>query len=324
MRVLPLRAEVRTPNSEFEMNETVSVEYVTLDVFTERAFGGNPLAVIADARGLRDAEMQAIATEFNYSETTFVLPPTKSDAVARVRIFTPTRELPFAGHPNVGTAFVAAGLGGLFGRPLGEAFRFEEKAGLVSISIQREGGAVIGATLTAPQSLAIGKSVAAAVVAECVGLEAGNFRTDDGFPVVASVGLPFLFAELKERTALARCRPQTRLARKVAGAGADAIHLFVREGANLAARVFVEGGAGAYEDPATGSANVALAALIAERLPARDTELKLEIGQGEDMGRPSRLSARAVKREGAVERAEIGGRCIPMMRGRLSFARGSG
>ncbi len=303
------------------MSEMVSVDYVTLDVFTERAFGGNPLAVIPDARGLDDAEMQAIAIEFNYSETTFVLPPTDQRAVARVRIFAPTRELPFAGHPNVGTAFVVAGLGRLFGRPLGELFRFEEKAGLVSISIERESGAVKGATLRAPQSLAIGKSVPVEVVAKCVGLEAGNFRTEDGFPVVASVGLPFLFVELKDRAALARCRPQATFAQQVASAGADAIHLFVRNGKNLAARVFVEGAAGAYEDPATGSANVALAALIAERLPERDAELRLEISQGEDMGRSSRLSARAVKREGKVERAEIGGRCIPMMHGRLSFAR---
>ncbi|MGH7050710.1 MAG: PhzF family phenazine biosynthesis protein, partial [Acetobacteraceae bacterium] len=247
------------------MSEMVSVDYVTLDVFTERAFGGNPLAVIPDARGLDDAEMQAIAIEFNYSETTFVLPPTDQRAVARVRIFAPTRELPFAGHPNVGTAFVVAGLGRLFGRPLGELFRFEEKAGLVSISIERESGAVKGATLRAPQSLAIGKSVPVEVVAKCVGLEAGNFRTEDGFPVVASVGLPFLFVELKDRAALARCRPQATFAQQVASAGADAIHLFVRNGTNLTARVFVEGGAGAYEDPATGSANVALAALIAER-----------------------------------------------------------
>lgn len=303
------------------MHEMVRLDYVTLDVFTGHAFGGNPLAVIADARGLTDAEMQAIAAEFNYSETTFVLPPVDARAVALVRIFMPSRELPFAGHPNVGTAFVTAAKGELFGQRLGDGFLFEEKAGLVQISIQREHGAVAGATLVAPEALAIGRSVAAEIVAGCIGLERGDLRTEDGFPVVASVGLPFLFAELKDRDALARSRPAVAFAQQLAGSGSDAIHLFVREGTRVAARMFFGSGGGVIEDPATGSANVALAALIAERLPARDAELALEICQGEEMGRPSRLEARAVKRDGRIERAEIGGRCIEMMRGRLGFAR---
>ncbi|MGH7067337.1 MAG: PhzF family phenazine biosynthesis protein [Acetobacteraceae bacterium] len=303
------------------MHEMVSIDYVTLDVFTGHAFGGNPLAVIADARGLTDAEMQAIAGEFNYSETTFVLPPADARAAALVRIFMPSRELPFAGHPNVGTAFVTAAKGELFGRRLGDEFLFEEKAGLVRISIRREHGAVAGATLAAPQALVIGRSVAAKIVAGCVGLEPGDLKTGDGFPVVASVGLPFLFAELKDRGALARSRPTVAFAQQVPGLGADAIHLFVREGTRVAARMFFGSGAGVIEDPATGSANVALAALLAERLSARDAELALEISQGEDMGRPSRLQAHAVKRDGRIERAEIGGQCIEMMRGRLCFAR---
>lgn len=106
------------------------VAYETVDVFAEAQFGGNPLAVVADARGLTAAQMQAIAREFNYSESTFVLPPADARNTARVRIFTPTNEIPFAGHPNVGTAFVLARAGAVFGRASDDVMRFEEGAGL--------------------------------------------------------------------------------------------------------------------------------------------------------------------------------------------------
>ena len=121
--------------------------YITVDVFTDRAFGGNPLAVVLDAGGLSTAQMQAVATEFNYSETTFVLPPRDSANDAWVRIFTVNRELPFAGHPNVGTAFVLARQAA---KPP-ERVLFEEGAGLVPVAILKEGGKPVGAELTAPQ-----------------------------------------------------------------------------------------------------------------------------------------------------------------------------
>src|ERR1700746_4204197 len=108
--------------------------YITVDVFTDRTFGGNPLAVVLDAQGLTTAQMQAIATEFNYSETTFVLPPREAGHDAHVRIFTPVRELPFAGHPNVGTAFVLARLAA---KPPAR-FTFEEGAGVVPIAVLTE------------------------------------------------------------------------------------------------------------------------------------------------------------------------------------------
>src|SRR6476646_3292590 len=123
--------------------------YITVDVFTDKAFGGNPLAVILDAGGLSTAQMQAIATEFNYSETTFVLPPADRANDAQVRIFTVNYEIPFAGHPNVGTAFVLAAQAP---KPP-ERLRFEEKAGLVPVEILTEQGRVSGAELTAPQAL---------------------------------------------------------------------------------------------------------------------------------------------------------------------------
>src|SRR6476469_542393 len=123
--------------------------YITVDVFTDRAFGGNQLAVVLDAGGLSTTQMQSIATEFNYSETTFVLPPRDAANDAEVRIFTPVRELPFAGHPNVGTAFVLATIA----KEPKAQLRFEEKAGLVPVDIVRDGRKVVATELTAPQAL---------------------------------------------------------------------------------------------------------------------------------------------------------------------------
>jgi trans-2,3-dihydro-3-hydroxyanthranilate isomerase len=132
-----------------------SLSYVTADVFTRTRFAGNPLAVIPDARGLGDLEMQRIAAEFNYSESTFVLPPEDDANTARVRIFTPTAELPFAGHPNVGTGFILGRQGELFGRAVPETMRFEERAGLVEVVALRESGEVVGARIAAPRPLEV-------------------------------------------------------------------------------------------------------------------------------------------------------------------------
>jgi trans-2,3-dihydro-3-hydroxyanthranilate isomerase len=303
------------------MNERVSVAYVTLDVFTDHAFGGNPLAVILDARGLADAEMQAIAAEFQYSETTFLLPPEDARHTARVRIFSPVRELPFAGHPNVGTAFIVANLGTLFGKPVGNSLLFEEGAGLVPVALVKDGNRIAGARLTAPQLLTVGPEVAPEIVAECVGLEVVEIVAKPHPPVIASVGLPFLFASLTSHAALARCQPAAQaFARHLPIADAQAIHLSVLDGMNVQARVFADHGM-IIEDPATGSANGAFAALTAERMQEPDVTIALDITQGMEMGRPSRLAAKAIKRAGKVESAEIGGLCVAVMEGRLSFTR---
>src|SRR6266481_4953255 len=142
--------------------------YITVDVFTDRAFGGNPLAVVLDAGGLSTAQMQAIAVEFNYSETTFVLPPRDAANDAQVRIFTVNRELPFAGHPNVGTAFVLATQAA---KPPAR-LKFEEGAGLVPVEILMEGGRVVGAELTAPQGLKKFTQLTAEHAAACASLSA--------------------------------------------------------------------------------------------------------------------------------------------------------
>ncbi len=165
------------------------LNFVTVDVFTDRAFGGNPLAVVLDASGLTSAEMQAVAAEFNLAETTFVLPPKDPSHTAQVRIFTPRAEMPFAGHPNVGTAFALAREGTCHGRPVGaQPMVFEELAGLVPMELISKAGTVTGARLAAPQPLDLGETVAPEIVAEACGLATGDFETRHHAPRLASCG----------------------------------------------------------------------------------------------------------------------------------------
>jgi trans-2,3-dihydro-3-hydroxyanthranilate isomerase len=147
-----------------------AMTFETVDVFTTRRFGGNPLAVITDARGLADQTMQLIASEFSYSETTFVLPPLDVANTAQVRIFTPTNEIPFAGHPNVGTAFVLGRRESVFGKPVETSMYFEEGAGLVRVDLLRHGESIVGARIKAPRPLDILASIEPDTVAECVSL----------------------------------------------------------------------------------------------------------------------------------------------------------
>ena len=264
--------------------------YITVDVFTDRAFGGNPLAVVLDAGGLSTQQMQAIATEFNYSETTFVLPPRDKANDAEVRIFTPVREMPFAGHPNVGTAFVLATIA----KEPKPRLLFEEKAGLVPVDIVREQGRV-------DQHRTHGAAAAVAAVADCPPLmlqaasrsTAEDIRLDRHAPQVVGVGTPFLVMELHSRDALKRARPDAAAFGKVLPRdGAFAAWFYTRDvpateaPCERQARMFMRGASGLAEDPATGSATVAAAALFADLDPTRDGELKLTVGQGFDMGRP--------------------------------------
>jgi len=297
--------------------------YVTVDVFTDRAFGGNPLAVVLDAGGLSTAQMQAIAVEFNYSETTFVLPPRDIANDAQVRIFTATREIPFAGHPNVGTAFVLATRAA---KPPAR-LKFEEGAGLVAVEVLEDAGRVVGAELTAPQPLSKLTQFSAEQAAACVSLSTAEIKMDRHPPRIFSVGLPILIVELASRDALRRARPDT-----AAFAGAfscddsNAVYLYTRDvpptekPTDLQSRMFLQGSSGLTEDPATGSATVATAALLAGLAAERDGELKLRIGQGIDMGRPSLLLTRVRKASGAIVSAHVGGGCVQMMEGTFRLA----
>jgi trans-2,3-dihydro-3-hydroxyanthranilate isomerase len=294
--------------------------YVTIDVFTARAFGGNPLAVVLDAEGLSTAQMQAVAREFNYSETTFVLPPADPAHTARVRIFTPTFEMPFAGHPNVGTALVLARRAE--DRPA--RLLFEETAGLVAMSIARNGDEPAAAELTAPQAFATGATATADAVAATIGLAAADVLVSSHPPTVGSVGAGFLFAELATRRVLRDAKPDAQRLEALLGVTKSVgVFVYAKQGIDSAhdmqARMFFVAG-GVLEDPATGSAAGALVAYLATLSPATDLDLKLRIGQGEDMGRPSLILARAVKRAGAVTSAHVGGEGVEIMHGTLTLA----
>lgn len=298
-------------------------EFVTVDVFTNRRFGGNPLAVFPDARGLTDAQMQAIAAEFNLSETTFALPPDDPRHHARVRIFTPQRELPFAGHPNVGTGYVLARR---MERPP-EHLTFEEMAGLVRVHLLRgPEKAVSGARISAPRSLTIGDAIPVEAVAACAGLDPGDIDTRAHTPLVASVGLPFVIAELTGVECLARAAPDLGAFRAARAqfpgeVGDFSLHLYARHDGDatcLRVRMFAPLG-GILEDPATGSANAALAALLTSLAPGVNVDLTYDIEQGVEMGRPSRIIAAARKTgEGPVS-ATVAGDCVPVLRGWLDL-----
>ncbi|KRR25054.1 PhzF family phenazine biosynthesis protein [Bradyrhizobium lablabi] len=292
--------------------------YITVDVFTDRAFGGNPLGVVLDAGGLSTEQMQAIAREFNYSETTFVLPPREPGHDAEVRIFTVNREIPFAGHPNVGTAFVLATLAE---KPPARLL-FEEKAGLVPVEVVTEQGKIVSTEFTAPQPLKRMSQVSAEQAAALLTLSASDVRTDRHPPQVISVGLSFIAVELASREALRRARPDAAaFANTFPCDGSDAVYFYTRDvpdgerSCDLQARMFHPGASGLSEDPATGSATAAAAALLADLDDIRDGELKLRIGQGVDMGRPSLLLTRVRKQNGAIASIHVGGSSVKMMEG---------
>ncbi|HSO04251.1 MAG TPA: PhzF family phenazine biosynthesis protein [Candidatus Limnocylindrales bacterium] len=295
--------------------------FVTCDVFTETRFGGNPLAVVLDAEGLSDAQMQQVAREFNYSETTFVLPAEQGHD-RRVRIFTPAREVPFAGHPNVGTAFALASIGEL--GPLDDPLVvvFEEGAGLVPVTVRRDGDR-IWCELRAPAALSLGPALPVAAVADAVGLTPQDIALDRHAPRVASVGLEFVVAELADRSALERARPDSAALERLLAAGAATadIHVYVpsaaddAEGFDLRTRMFAPFD-GVPEDPATGSANCALVGLLAS-LDRVDGNRSWRIAQGVEMGRPSVLDARVRRVAGEVAGVWIGGGSVLVSEGMI-------
>jgi trans-2,3-dihydro-3-hydroxyanthranilate isomerase len=296
-------------------------DFQTVDVFTDRRFGGNPLAVFPHAGGLDDAGMQSIAREFNLSETTFVFPPADPAHTARVRIFTPRAEVPFAGHPNVGTAYVLARLNpGLPGTLV-----FEETVGLVAVELHRgQDGAIGGAKVAAPQPLTVGEEVPVEAVAACAGLAPGEILRGIHAPVFAGVGMGFVIAQLTGRAALARANPVfgafQEAARRFPRIGARfQLHLYVRDAVEprrLATRMFAPL-LGVPEDPATGSANATLAALLTHL--GEKPEQAFDIEQGAEMGRPSFLRASARKSEDGAVRATIAGDCVPVMKGQVEL-----
>src|SRR5438132_2215830 len=296
--------------------------YYICDVFTETRFGGNPLAVLPKAEGLSDHQMQQIAREFNFSESTFVF-PAKAGHTRHVRIFTPAAEIPLAGYPNVGTAFVLAAADEFGEINSSLTVTFEEEAGLVSVAIRAEQGKIASCELAAPQSLSLGKTVPAKLVASAVSLNRQDIVTDTHYLQICSIGLPFVFTELRDRAALERARINISGFDALRDLGVNPqLHLYIRvsesepdwHGFDIRARMFAPL-SGVPEDPATGSASCALAGLLAHYKEEPSGSFAWRIAQGVEMGRPSTLLARAEKAEGTVKATWVGGWCVLVSEG---------
>lgn len=295
-------------------------KYFTCDVFTRDRFGGNQLAVLPDARGLSTRQMQQIAREFNYSETTFVL-PAEQGHTRKVRIFTPVRELPFAGHPNIGTAFVLA-TNREFGPIEGElTVTFEEGAGLVPITFPAGSNGCLRCELLAPQGLTLGPTVAPELIAAALSLAPSDIHLEVHPPQVAGVGFPFVIVELQDTDALARAHCHVPSMETLNETGIVPDILLYAQGSgdvDIRARMFAPLD-GIPEDPATGSAICALAALLSHCDQADTAEFSWRIAQGVEMGRPSMLLARTQKKDGVVEATWIAGDCVMVCEGVITL-----
>ncbi|KAK0609240.1 phenazine biosynthesis-like protein-domain-containing protein [Immersiella caudata] len=299
-------------------------DFITVDVFTADRFSGNPLAVIPDARGLETADMQSIAKEFGYSESTFVLPPADPANSAQVRIFTPTSEVPFAGHPNVGTAFVLGQLPTLFGIPVGDALLFEEKAGIVSVNLLRDDttNTITGATIRAPGPLTTGSIIPLELVARCASIATSQIKITSHAPVIASVGLAFAFAELNDLGALGQARLNVSAFHEANAtyktqAPKFPLFLYVRNPESpwkIRARMFAPLD-DVSEDPATGSASAALGAYLVSNLDEQDVTVQATIEQGVEMGRGSIIRLEVRKEGGEVKDVYVTGSCVRVMKG---------
>ncbi len=293
--------------------------FYTLDVFASRALAGNPLAVVLDAEGLDDAAMQAIAREFNLSETVFVTEPRNPINTATLRIFTPSRELPFAGHPTVGTAVLLAHLRApdlLATQDLRVVL--EEKIGEVVCVARHRRGEAMAAYFTLPRLPApAGAPPSAAALAQGLGLEAADIGFGAHVPSVYGVGPPHIFVPVASLDAMRRADP---LKTAWGADGGPSVYLYcpqtVGAQASYHARMFA-GGWGIAEDPATGSAAASFAAVVAAFDNPGDGEHMLVIEQGFEMGRPSLISLGLEIEAGALASATIGGAAVIVSEGKL-------
>jgi trans-2,3-dihydro-3-hydroxyanthranilate isomerase len=274
-----------------------TLRYTLCDVFTERALAGNPLAVFTDARTLDSATMQALAREMNLSETTFVLPPERGGH-AKVRIFTPSVELPFAGHPTLGTAFVLGG-------PLESLeLRLELAAGIVPVRLEREAARIAFGWMTQPSATSLPVDNPAAIV-DALGV-AGRPLAVFGY----QNGPAFVYVELASDGAVSALAPNLSLLAQITQGG---VYAFFFDGKLCRARCFAPG-AGVAEDPATGSA-VGPLALHLQRAGRLAPSAVLRVEQGIEIGRPSTLYARIG--DGAEPSIEVGGCAKIVARGQF-------
>ncbi|RFP86863.1 PhzF family phenazine biosynthesis protein [Rhodobacteraceae bacterium 63075] len=278
-------------------------DYLVYDVFTAAPFGGNQLAIIPDASALPEEQLQKIAREFNFSETSFVYTPQDAAHTARLRIFTPTMEVPFAGHPTIGTAIALA--------DLGHGPEMTLELGIGPIATRAEGGS---AAFTTHVPLEILARPEPGLIARALGIAPDDICMEAHPPTMAGVGLPFTLTRLKSRAALARCTPQTDAFRegnaRYPGSLDFAQFVYTDEGDTLHARMFAPLD-DIPEDPATGSAAAALGAFLAQ-LGGKD--ISTRIIQGADMGRPSVIGL-----EASQGRVSISGQACRTMQGRLTI-----
>jgi trans-2,3-dihydro-3-hydroxyanthranilate isomerase len=271
--------------------------YVVVDVFTDRPLAGNQLAVFTDARGLDDETMQALAREVNFSESTFVFPP-EDGGHARIRIFTPLAELPFAGHPTLGTAFVLAG-------PLQTPeLRLETARGIVPVRLEREENRLVFGRMEQPiPSVQPYEAVEELIAA--LGVEGSELPVE-----LYDNGMRHVYVSLRSEEEVAGLRPDLARLELPPDLG---INCFAGSGTRWKTRMFAPG-AGVAEDPATGSAAGPLALHLARhgRIAFGD---EIEISQGIEIGRPSTLFARVDGSAEAVERVEVGGSAVTVARG---------
>ena len=290
------------------------LHYHRVDVFTDRAFGGNPLAVFTNGRGVGAETMQAIAKEFNLSETTFVPPPDDPRNDWRVRIFTPGHELPMAGHPTVGTSFVLA-REHMIRRDASETkIVLEEGVGPVPVTVRFEGGEPVFAEMSQPLPTFGARMTDARAAAAMLSLDAEDL--DPSLPLeVVSCGVPFLFVPLRTLDAARRARPRADLIEQAATGGGvpPEVFVFTREvehaGSTVHSRMFAPG-LGINEDPATGGASGPLGCyLVRHRLVECDPAAEIVSEQGLEMGRPSFIRIRIEQQAGDITAVRVGGRC---------------
>lgn len=297
--------------------------YAILDVFTDEALTGNPLAVVLEAEGLDEARMQAIAREFNLSETVFVLPSREPRHRARLRIFTPARELPFAGHPTIGTAILLALESGSAADAL--AFGLEEEIGIVPCVVEIRGERAGHARFRLPKLPTFdGDAPDEIATAWALGLAPSEIGFARHVTSRHSAGVPFCFVPLASREAVTRASPRHEAFEKAFGGNGRRAAAFVYtretvgEGRHFHARMFGQG-LGIREDPATGSAVAAFAGALMQCEPLGDGEHAFVIEQGFEMGRPSLIELSMTLRHGALVAAEIGGTALVVAEGRLTL-----
>lgn len=296
--------------------------FYTLDVFTNTRFAGNPLAVVTDCEGLSASQMQAIAQEFNLSETVFVLDPLDPVNTARLRIFTPARELPFAGHPTVGAAVLIGELRApemLGGQGLGLVL--QERIGLISCTVRRPKLQATQASFLLPSlPECLVETLDAGAVAAALGLKAADIGFDAHRPSVWSAGDPFTFVPVASIQAIRRASPNLALFPSTFSGARPAAFLYtkdvVREGSHVHARMFAPG-SGIMEDPATGSAAAAFAGVAALFEQPEDGDHLVVIEQGFEMARPSIMHLRIQIDGGALVGASLGGSAVLVSQGTI-------